>query len=167
MKKVVLSLSVLALFSCGQQTPSAEPTQGEWITGTDEEQLEKIEDHFQGFGKAMWEVSYRYKELYSAGKNQNWGYAEHHVEEMEEAIELGLERRPKHAEAAEHFLNVALPNMAKAIEAKDQDVFFENFEQMRVSCNACHVMREHAFIKVRTPKDYYSVVGEEESKNED
>ena len=167
MKKILVGLSVIAFFSCGQQTPSTEPAQGEWITGTEENQLEKIEEHFQGFGKAMWEVSYRYKELYVAGKNKNWGYAEHHIEEMEEAIELGLERRPKHKEAAEHFLNVALPEMGKAIAAEDADLFEEKYEQMRISCNACHVMRDHAYIKVKTPKDYYSVVGENESDKEE
>ena len=155
MNKLLTITGVFLLFAC---QPPQESVQGDWITGTEEEKLEKIEEHFQGFGKAMWEVSYRYKELYTAGKNQNWEYAEHHVEELEEAIELGLERRPKHAEAAEHFLNVALPELEKAIAKKDSISFFEKYEQMRVSCNACHQMRDHGFIKVKTPEFYQSIV---------
>lgn len=157
MKKIFI-VSLIGLFiSCNK----AEQPQGEWIKGSAEEQLETIEEHFQGFGKAMWEVSYRYKEMYVAGMDGNWEYAEHHIEELEEAIELGLERRPKHAAAAEHFLNVALPNMEKAIEAKNKDLFEEKFEELRVSCIACHMMRDHGYIKVKTPRDYYSVVGKE------
>ncbi len=155
MKNLLTICCIVALYAC---QPPQEPVQGDWITGTEEEKLEKIEDHFQGFGKAMWEVSYRYKELYAAGKNKNWEYAEHHIEEIEEAIELGLERRPKHAEASEHFLNVALPELEKAIQDRDSILFFEKYEQMRVSCNACHQMRDHGFIKVKTPEFYESIV---------
>lgn len=157
MKKIVLASFVSILLSCSNPTNP----QGEWIKGPQEEQLETIEEHFQGFGKAMWEVSYRYKELYAAGMDGNWEYAVHHIEELEEAIALGLQRRPKHAAAAEHFLTVALPHMEKAIEARNKQVFQEKFEELRVSCNACHMMRDHAYIKVKTPRDYYSVVGEE------
>lgn len=144
-------------FAVACQSPQ-EPVQGDWITGTEEEKLEKTEEHFQGFGKAMWEVSYRYKELYTAGKNQNWGYAAHHIEELEEAIELGLERRPEHAASAEIFLTVALPELEKAIHKKDSIAFFEKYEQLRVNCNACHQRRDHEYIKVRIPEYYQSVV---------
>lgn len=167
MKKTILGIGLLALFSCVQETEKPTSVEGEWIKGTEEEKIETIEEHFQGFGKAMWEVGYRYKELYVAGKNENWEYAEHHIEEMEEALKLGLERRPKHASAAVSFLNDALPKMAKAIEAKNQDIFFENYEQMRVSCNNCHKMRDHAFIHVTTPTDYYSAIGENLSEEEE
>lgn len=156
----LLFISALCTIGCNQnQEAGKETTQGEWITGDESEQLETIEDHFQGFGKAMWEVSYRYKELYVAGQNENWGYAEHHVHEMEEAIELGLERRPKHKEAATQFLTVSIPEINKAIEEKNKALFEEKYEAMRQSCNACHVMRDHEFINVKTPTDYYSVVG--------
>lgn len=157
MEKIVLISLMSFLVSC----ENSEKQQGEWIKGSKQKQLETIEEHFQGFGKAMWEVSYRYKELYVAGMDENWEYAEHHIEELEEAIELGLQRRPKHEAAAEHFLKVAIPNMEKAIEKKNKDLFEEKFEELRVSCNACHMMRNHAFIKVKTPREYYSVVGKE------
>ncbi len=164
MRKISLLLVSFLFLACVQNSSTdnkVEEVQGEWIKGDADEKLEIIEEHFQGFGKAMWEVSYRYKELYVAGMDENWEYAEHHVEEMEEAIELGLQRRPKHAKASEHFLQVAIPEIEKAIEAKNRDLFEEKFEELRQSCNACHMMRDHEFIKIKTPKDYYSVVGEE------
>jgi len=159
--KLVFTLFILTLFwSCNQpQQEQKDRPQGEWITGSETEQLETIENHFQGFGKAMWEVGYRYKELYVAGENENWGYAEHHIEELEEAIELGLERRPKHKQAATQFLTVAIPEINKAIQEKNKALFDEKYEELRQSCNACHVMTNHEFIKIKTPSDYYSVVG--------
>lgn len=159
MKHVYLVLLSGLIVSCNKKSDDKEPVEGKWIKGDETEQVEIIEDHFQGFGKAMWEVSYRFKELYVAGENENWGYAEHHVHEMEEAIELGLERRPEHTEAASQFLTVSIPEINKAIEENNKVLFDEKYEAMRQSCNACHVMRDHEYIKVKTPTEYYSIVG--------
>lgn len=159
MKYLILFTLIISAVSCSKTKEEKKIPEGKWITGDKTEQLETIEDHFQGFGKAMWEVGYRYKELYVAGENENWDYAEHHLEEMEEAILLGLERRPKHKEDATQFLTVSIPEINKAIEEKNKALFDDKYEAMRQSCNACHVMRDHGYIKVKTPTDYYSSIG--------
>ncbi|MGM0634754.1 MAG: hypothetical protein ACQESK_01715 [Bacteroidota bacterium] len=162
---VILAIFAVALVACDKNSEKSnssktekQTVEGQWVKGDDQKRVEIIEEQFQGFGRAMWEISYRYKELYAAGKDENWGYANHHLEEMEEALELGLQRRPEHASAAEQFLDEAMPQLKKAIETKDKELYFEKYEEMRVSCNACHQLREHQYIQITTPENYESVV---------
>ena len=160
MKSNLLTVVFISGFIIGcNNNEQSKNVEGKWIKGDKNEQIETIETHFQGFGKAMWEVSYRFKELYVAGENENWGYADHHIHELQEAIELGLERRPEHKRAATQFLTVSIPEMKQAIEQSNKDLFDDKYEAMRQSCNACHVIRNHEYIKVKTPTEYYSIVG--------
>lgn len=66
----------------------------------------------------MVETGYRYQELYWAGQDQNWEYADYQIEKIKIAIENGLERRPKRAKSAEHLLTYILPEMKKALIVK-------------------------------------------------
>jgi len=148
MKKALILFGLLVLFSCNQSHESA---QGQWIKGSEQEKIDAIERNIGGFGTAMMEVGYRYQELYWAGKDQNWEYAEYQLDDLREAIENGLERRPNRAQSAEHFLNVTLPDMEEAIQKKDSSTFFVEFERLQTGCNNCHQMEEVPFIRVGVP----------------
>ena len=148
---------VLASHSCGSSS-EGEQAEGEWIRGSQEEQIEKIEKHFRGFGVAMAEMGYRYNELYWAGRDANWEYAEHQAEEIEELIELALERRPARERSAAHFLQVALPEINEAIEKRDSELFLQKYEALNASCNACHQAEKHGFIHIAIPEQRTSVV---------
>ncbi len=151
MKKSVLYLSsillIVVLNSCKHDT-----AQGDWIKGNEKEKLEKIEWQFRGFDKAMVEVGYRYQELYWAGKDENWGYADYLTKKIEKAIKTGLQRRPKRAKSAQTFLNHTLPDMQKAVNSKNIDVFNNSFVVMTKSCNDCHVMEKLPFFYVKPPQ---------------
>src|SRR3546814_20354980 len=58
----------------------------------------------------------------------NWGYADYQLEKIQKAIENGLERRPKRAQSAQHFLTVTVPQMKEALKKKDTVVFNKNFQ---------------------------------------
>ncbi|EIM78107.1 hypothetical protein A3SI_04922 [Nitritalea halalkaliphila LW7] len=89
-----------------------------WLSGTTEEKFEEVAEQLQGFSTTMVEVSYRYSELYWAAMDENWGYAEHQLEHLEEAIELGLKRRPLRAASAEDFMEVNIPEMEASSQGK-------------------------------------------------
>jgi hypothetical protein len=148
-----LFLLALGLAACKQ-----EPAQGTWIQGTEEEKLAIIEEQLGGFSAAMMEIQYRYNELYWAGMDQNWGYADHQIEHLEEALEAGLERRPKRAKSAEHFRTVSIKEMEQAIASEDQAIFLRAFENMRISCNNCHAMEKMPFFNVVTPEQRLSPI---------
>lgn len=77
MKKTYLLLILIFLFSCNQKQETA---QGDWIKGIEAEQIKTIEKQFRGFDNAMVETGYRYQELYWAGQDQNWEYADYQIE---------------------------------------------------------------------------------------
>lgn len=125
----------------------------DWLTGNLEEKLETITNHLRGFDMAMVETGYRHVELYWAGQDENWAYAEYQVEKLQLAIERGLERRPARAASAEPFINQALPAMKEAVEERDKEIFNRTFETFTQSCNACHHMEEVPHFNVQIPEN--------------
>lgn len=156
MKRLVLMISALSIFSsCGHNEPQA---QGEWIKGTEEQEIKIIEKQFRGFDNAMVETGYRYQELYWAGKDENWDYAKYQLEKIKLAIENGLQRRPKREKSAEHFLSTTLPDMLQVIENKDTVAFNKNFFVLTTSCNNCHAMENVPFFTIKTPLERRSPI---------
>ncbi len=140
---------LIMLFSCNEL--KKQEVQGDWIRGTENEKLEIIERQFRGFDLAMVETGYRYPELYRAGIDENREYAKYQQEKIRTAIENGLERRPKRAESAEHFLKVALPEIGDAIQKKDTADFIASFRMLTSSCNACHALEKVPHFRVKEP----------------
>lgn len=157
MKQIFILIVTLGLFGCNQQTDK-ETTQGDWIRGTETEQIKTIEKQFRGFDNAMVETGYRYQELYWGGQDQNWEYADYQLEKIKIAIENGLERRPKRAKSAEHFLNYVLPEMKKSVESKDTAVFSKGFQTMTINCNSCHEIEKAPFFSVQIPTNRQSPI---------
>ncbi|MFO7719023.1 MAG: hypothetical protein R6W85_01115 [Gillisia sp.] len=156
MKKLLL-LTALAfsLISCEQ---NKQTQNGDWIKGSEVEKWKMVEEQFGGFGVMMKEVVYRYEELYWAGKDQNWDYATHQLEEIQEAMEKGTIRRPERRETTIAFLDSALPTMHLAIQQKDTVLFSQNFERFRMECISCHIKEDHAYIRIITPTKKTSLV---------
>ncbi|HET9746149.1 MAG TPA: hypothetical protein VFP97_10565, partial [Chitinophagaceae bacterium] len=103
MKKSVPILAILFL-SCRDK----QNTNGDWVRGDPKQQIQTIEKHFRGLDVAMIEIDYRYRELFWAGKDQNWSYALYQVDKIKLSLENALERRPKRAASAQHFLQTVL-----------------------------------------------------------
>ncbi len=124
---------------------------GNWLRGDARENFAAVEEQFGGFGVTMWEMGYRYMELYWAGLDENWEYAEHQLEEMEEALRRGLVRRPERTASALDFLEASLPAMHAAVESENLMEFREAFTVFTQSCNACHAREDHAYIRIAPP----------------
>jgi hypothetical protein len=148
-----VSIYMLLLVSC-----QSNQVQGSWIKGNEKEKIEKIEWQFRGFDKAMIETDYRYQELYWAGRDQNWEYADYLNKKIKKAIETGLQRRPKRAKSAQTFLSKVLPEMQEAIISKDSTNFFNAFDSMTQNCNACHALEKLPFFTVKTPLKRHSSI---------
>ena len=157
MKKTITIILILGLVACNKKTDK-ETAQGDWIKGTETQQIKTIEKQFRGFDNTMVETGYRYQELYWAGQDQNWEYADYQLEKIKLAIENGLERRPKRAKSAEYFLTYVLPEMRKSLEKKDTVIFNKGFQTMTINCNSCHAMEKVPFFKVNIPTDRQSPI---------
>ena len=150
MKKVLSIFSLFIIFSCTKEKTN-NTIQGEWIQGTENQKINIIEKQFRGFDMAMIETGYRYQELYWAGQDQNWEYANYQLKKIKVAIENGLQRRPKRAKSAEYFISSVLPKMQKAIDSKSKYFFDESFEDVTLNCNNCHAMEKVSYFNVQKP----------------
>jgi hypothetical protein len=156
-KKPFILVVLFTIISCNQQSYK-NPVQGEWIKGTEEEKIKIIEKQFRGFDNTMVETGYRFQELYWAGHDENWEYANYQLEKIKAAIEIGLVRRPKRAKSAEYFLTYTLPEMKKELEKKDPESFNKNFNNLTISCNNCHAMEKVSFFTVKAPTNRKSPI---------
>jgi hypothetical protein len=133
-------------------TQASEDSSG-WLARLGPEaRTDAIERQLRGWETTMAEVSYRYGEMYWGGVDGNWGYAAHMAEELQQAMELGIERRPQYRKSAETFLlKTSLPQVGEAIKKKDQALFKQRIEGLRAACTGCHAAEKHAFIKIGLP----------------
>jgi hypothetical protein len=130
--------------------PAPSPQGARWLKGDQATRVAMIERQFRGFDMAMAETGYRYTELYWAGKDRNWGYAQYQLAKMQKAITNGLERRPKRAESAK-ILEPPVNAVRAAIEEKSPSSFKASFASLTEACNQCHVMERVPFARVVYP----------------
>ena len=148
MRKPIIIIFIITSFLF-QYCNKDRTVQGNWIKGNELEKLKTIEKQFRGFDNTMIETGYRYQELYWAGQEQNWEYANYQLEKIKLTIENGLVRRPKRAKSAEHFLTYVLPEMQKSVNSKDTTRFNEDFKIMTTNCNSCHEMEKVPYFTVK------------------
>jgi hypothetical protein len=145
-----LAVALTATAGCGTEQRTASGLDG-WLAGTPDEKFDVVAKHLRGFDMAMVETEYRYQQLYWAGEDENWAYADYQVQKIRTAIENGLERRPKRAASAETFLTMVLPAVGQAIAAHDQALFRQRFGALTAACNSCHDAEQMAFVRVVVP----------------
>jgi uncharacterized ferritin-like protein (DUF455 family) len=131
--------------STPQPPPATPPTP--WLKGTTEEKFAQIERHLRGLDQAMAEIGYRYGELLIAGKARNWEYAQYQTEKIDLSLRLAIERRPKRTKSSEPFLNQSLPQVLKAIKAKDMEKLDTTLEKLYAACVQCHKAENVLYFK--------------------
>ena len=161
MKRIALILSaavmaVVVISACQTETEKTYETR--WVGETMEEILGNVESQFGGFSQAMMEVNYRYNELYWAGVDENWGYAEYQLDKLLDATLKGFVRRPDREASAAQFVNTSTPRLMETIENEDGDTFLERFDRYVESCNTCHEMEDVSFMRVIVPENRTTVI---------
>ena len=131
------------------QAGSAPDSQG-WLRGSVDERFVLVSKHLRGFDVAMVEVGYRYGELYWAGRDRNWGYAEYQLGKIETAIANGVERRPARAASA-RMSEAAVSTVRSAIERRDGAAMDGAHTTLTATCNACHQAGRVPFVTVAPP----------------
>jgi len=139
-------------------TPSTPGNHAPWLHGKPQEKFLQVERHFRGTDIAMIEVGYRFTELYFAGQDGNWTYAEYQVKKIEKVIRLAMERRPKRSESASLFLKEDLPEVRVAVEAKDREKFQSAMKALRAACMKCHVREKVPYFTVELPSQRLSPI---------
>ena len=153
-KTQILSLLIIlcSLTACNNQEKTYSSGTDGWLSGTQEEKFDEVANQFGGFSRTMVEVAYRYSELYWAGQDENWDYADHQLEHLIEVLEDGLKRRPARAESAQDFIHNTLPEIEDLINKEDKEAFLQGFRSLTTACNACHAKEGESYIMIREPE---------------
>jgi len=133
-------------------------TADEWLTGPVGSQLHTVERQLRGLDVAMAEIGYRFTELYFAGLDGNWDYANYQTQKIDLALRLALERRPKRGPSSQPFLNEDLPFVSGAIMARDPARFREAMDLLRTGCMKCHTNEKVPFFTVELPDHRMSTI---------
>jgi len=153
LRVLTMCLAAATLLGCHDRdvTPAEAPAGAEWLLeGSQGERFARVARHLRGFDMAMVEVGYRYSELYWAGRDRNWGYADYQLEKIVTALANGTERRPARAQST-RMLDGPIRSVRQAIEARSGEKMDAAFEQLTATCNTCHQVERVPFIHVAPP----------------
>lgn len=114
--------------------------------GSDSEKLGNVVKVIPGASNIMLQMGERYKNLYWAGKQGKWLFAEYQVEEMQELMKTLIITRPGRATTARDFLQSGFTKLDPAITTQNEAGFLRAFEHMRQQCMVCHQRNDHAFV---------------------
>jgi len=130
-------------------------TTSNWLleTKTDAQKFKAIQKQFRGFDLAMVEVGYRFNSFYFAIKDKNYDLANYQWDKIKKTITNGTHRRPKRKTNSEvMFLNTQYKTMKRALNKKNDKLIWQEYSQVKQSCNACHAAEKVPFIKVIDPE---------------
>lgn len=97
------------------------------------------------------------QKVWYAGKENNWELADFYVHELHEITEELVDGGVTHddydiSQLAKTMLEPAVENLDKSVKQKNQEDFITNYTALTNSCNACHTVTKHPFIKIIIPK---------------
>ena len=166
----LLMAAVAALLTFGMQAPlvlaaGSEPRLPKGIPGLDagqakrpganwlldakddQERFRRIQIHAGGTDQQMWQIGYRYEQVYHAINDQNWELGLHHWGKLRSVLDVALMKRPNRTPNAEAlFLDTAWKPLADALRAQDAGQAREAFLTSRKACMSCHVAEEMPFL---------------------
>ena len=115
--------------------------------------LKDIAEIQPGLGTIMVEFGHRFYTLYYASKGGNWELAKYQLHEMIEASEVAEITRPKYKKQLKEFEDTYLSKLKKTIKQKDFKNFKKAYTQTTISCNNCHKINGHNYIRYKLPKN--------------
>ena len=109
-----------------------------------------------GLGEIMALQQMRHIKLWHAGSGGNWELAAYELDELKEGFDDVRKRFPVKegvplAPMVKTITSREIPELAKAIEARDGGKFAAMFDALTAGCNACHQSAKHGFIVIQRP----------------
>jgi hypothetical protein len=127
----------------------AKPPSANWLLDArdDQERFRRIQILAGGTDQQMWQVGYRYQQVYQAIIDENWELGHHHWTKLRDVLNVALMKRPNRTPNAEGiFLDSQWERLEEALEAKDASRARELFLTERSTCMACHVAEKLPFL---------------------
>ena len=109
-----------------------------------------------GLGEIMALQQMRHAKLWFAGSAGNWDLASYELDELKEGFDDVMTYAPVHdgvrlAPLIKSVTDGAIPQLAKAIAARDGAKFATAFDALTGGCNTCHQSAKRSFIAIQRP----------------
>jgi hypothetical protein len=127
----------------------AVPPSANWLLDAqdDRERFRRIQIYAGGTYEQMWQVGYRYEQVYRAIVDENWQLGLHHWTKLRDVLNVALMKRPNRTPNAEAlFLDDTWERLEEAIQSTQADVIRAAFLTERAACMACHVAENMEFL---------------------
>lgn len=139
LSSLALAIAVVALYFSLPKKVINEPKGQEYP-------LLETMSYYQRFSHKVW----------LAIENKNWELAEFYAHELEEVTEEFVDSNvvdegKNLSTTAAAILMPAIEKLDEAIDQKDAVLANQNFVALIQSCNACHAINDHAFIRILKP----------------
>ena len=109
-----------------------------------------------GLGEIMSLQQMRHLKLWLAGAAKNWPLADYELDELKEGFDDVIKFFPVKddmpiGQLAGSTAVSVLPDLKRAIDARDGTKFAAAFDKLTAACNACHQATKHEFIVIQRP----------------
>ncbi|MBI5936267.1 MAG: hypothetical protein HY850_00295 [Betaproteobacteria bacterium] len=126
------------------------PPSNNWLldANDDTERFRRLQVAMSGTDVPMWEITYRYEELYVAIQKNNWEMGVYHWDKVRDRMNTSGMKRPARTRNIEGmFLDSGVwQSMRDALTAKSPEKMREQFLTVRKVCMACHVAEKVGFL---------------------
>jgi|ERR1700726_1477595 hypothetical protein len=114
------------------------------------------ETYASGLGEIMSLQQMRHLKLWLAGAAKNWPLADYELDELKEGFDDVIKFFPMKddmpiGQLAGSTAVPVLPDLKRAIDARDGTKFAAAFDKLTAACNACHQATKHEFIVIQRP----------------
>lgn len=166
MKPYVIAAAVLwaatsVAFASGGNTPQfpkaykdlakqTKPPSNHWLldANDDTERFRRLEVAMSGTDIPMWEIGYRYEEIYTAILKNNWDMGVYHWGKVKARMHTSGMKRPARTKNIEDMFMEDGPwqSMQDALKSKSPEKIRKEFLEVRDACMVCHVAEDVGFI---------------------
>lgn len=149
---VVQSTGIAPRFPKAYQELAAQtkPPSNNWLldANDDTERFRRLQVVLGGTDIPMWELTYRYEELYMAIQKNNWEMGVYHWDKLRDRMNNAAMKRPARTENMEgmFFESGVWQSMRDALTSKSPARMREEFQTVREVCMACHVAEKVGFL---------------------
>ncbi len=149
MRTIFISLVVVSLLACNQQTHDG----GQNLQNQIDSLRNKMNHAYSpGVGEFMSSIQMHHAKLWFAGKNENWELANFEMEEIQESLD-DIQQYCADSPSIKPLPMIFPPldSVKRAISEKNIVKFKSGFNLLTNTCNNCHKAANHAFNVIRIP----------------
>lgn len=133
----------------GLEAGQTKPPSANWLLDAkdDAERFRRIQIYAGGTYEQMWQIGYRYEQVYHAIVDENWELGLHHWTKLRDVFNVALMKRPNRTPNAEAmFLDTAWKQLDDALKTKNAEQARQAFLTERATCMACHTAEKMPFL---------------------